>query len=105
MAVLKSVLKEELKNSLRMNKEYEKALKRLPKGSLRPRIVKGHCYYYLAVRKGEKVHYIYKGKLSKDKIAQYKKDQKMRAKFKKLLSKTNQQIKFLQRALRGKEEV
>ena len=105
MPVIKSVLREELSNSLRMKKKYEKALKELPKGSLRARVVKGHRYYYIAVRTGKKVRYIYKGKVSEEMKAKYEKIKKMRAKYRKLLSETKKQIAFLKRSLRGKEEV
>jgi hypothetical protein len=105
MAVLKSVLKEELKNSQRMEKEYNKAVRRLPKGALVSKIVKGHRYYYLAVREGKKIKSIYKGKISEDIKKKYEKAKIMRAKYRKLLSKVKKQIVFLERSLRGKEEV
>ena len=40
--LLKSVLEEELSNSLAMKKDYEKELAKLPKGSLIKKNVKGH---------------------------------------------------------------
>ncbi len=105
MAVIKSVLKEELKNSNRMKKEYEKALKALPKGALVSRLIKGHRYYYLAIRKGSKVEYIYKGKISEELKQKYNEAKKMRAKYRNLLSKLKKQILFIKGTLRGKEEI
>ncbi|MBU0687323.1 MAG: hypothetical protein KKB81_05675 [Candidatus Margulisbacteria bacterium] len=105
MAVIKSVLKEELKNSLRMKKEYELALKKLPKGALVSRMVKGHKYYYLAAREGKKVKYKYLGKIADAEKNKYMEAKIMRAKYKNLLSKVKKQIQFLKRSLRGKEEV
>ena len=64
MNVIKSVLKEELTNSLAMEKNYEKELAKLPKGSLIKKIVKGHEYYYLEVREKGRVRFIYKGRCS-----------------------------------------
>jgi len=40
--VIKSVLKEELANSLAMKKDYERELAKLPKGSLVKKKIKGH---------------------------------------------------------------
>jgi hypothetical protein len=105
MTVLKSVLREELNNSKRMEKEYKKAVRSLPKGTLVSRIVKGHRYYYLAVREGKKIRHIYKGKISAEVKNSYEKAKKMRAKYRKLLSKVKKQIAFLEKSLRGKEEV
>jgi len=50
MKIIKGVLEEELKNSLRMQAEYEKALAGLPRGVLVRKFVKGHQYYYLMMR-------------------------------------------------------
>jgi hypothetical protein len=52
MKIIKGVLEEELKNSLRMQDEYEKALAALPRGVLVKKYVKGYQYYYLMPGKG-----------------------------------------------------
>jgi hypothetical protein len=103
MKVIKGVLKEELQNSLRMKKKYETALSNLPKGSLVEKSISGHKYYYLAVRKGSKVNFIYKGKLSEDEKKHFSEVKEMRAKYKKLLSQSNKQISFLKKVLNGKD--
>ena len=104
MKVIKSVLKEELANSLAMKKNYEKELAKLPKGSLIKKNVKGHEYYYLVVREEGKVKFIYKGKKVSDKeIQKYKQAKEYRAKYRKLLSDVKKQIKFLKGTLRGKK--
>lgn len=103
--IIKSVLADELKNSLRMKKEYEKRLKKLPQGCLVSREIRGHKYYYLVKRLGGKVKYFYKGKVSEDDRNKYAQAKKMRAKYRKLLSQVKRQIKFLRGALRGKEPV
>jgi len=66
MNAIKGVLEEELQNSLRMKKQYEKALREFPKGSLVEKKIRGHKYYYLAVREGKKVKFVYKGKISEE---------------------------------------
>jgi len=105
MGVIKGTLREELKNSLKMKKEYEREIAKLPKGSLIKKKVKGHEYYYLLLRVKGKVKFVYKGKVSEEEIKKYKKAKEYRAKYRKLLSKVKKQIKFLRSTLRGKESV
>ena len=103
--VIKGALAEELENSIRMKKEYEEALSRLPKGCLAIRRIRGHEYYYLVKRVGKKVKYIYKGKISEEEKKKYNEAKELRAKYKKLLSQVKQQIRFLRSSLRGKEAI
>ena len=106
MRIIKSVLEEELANSLAMKKNYERELAKLPKGSLIKKKVKGHEYYYLVFREDGKVKFIYKGKkVSAKEIAKYKQAKEYRAKYRKLLSEVKKQIKFLRSTLRGKKSV
>ena len=105
MRVIKSVLKEELANSLAMEKSYERELAGLPRGSLVRKTIKGHEYYYLQVREKGKVRFLYKGKLADDEIEKYEQAKQYRAKYRKLLSEVRKQIKFLRTTLRGKEPV
>ena len=103
--VIKGVLAEELENSLRMKREYEEALKKLPKGCIALKEIRGHDYYYLVKRVGKKVKYIYKGKMAKDEIEKFNEAKVLRAKYRKLLSQVKKQIKFLRSSLRGKEAI
>ena len=106
MKVIKSVLEEELANSLAMKKNYESQLDKLPKGSLIKKKVKGHEYYYLVIRENGKVRFNYKGKKVSDKeIEKYKNAKEYRAKYRNLLSESKKQIKFLRSTLRGKKPV
>ncbi|MFA5554974.1 MAG: hypothetical protein WCZ89_07885 [Phycisphaerae bacterium] len=105
MNVIKSVLKEELKNSLTLKKSYERELAKLPKGSLIKKKIKGHEYYYLVLREQGKVKFIYKGKVTKEEIEKYKRAKQYRAKYRNLLAETKKQIKFLRGTLRGKKSV
>ena len=102
MNIIKGVLEEELQNSIRMKRQYEKALGRLPKGSLVEKRIKGHKYYYLAVRERNKVKFIYKGKISEEEKNKYMEAKKLRAKYRKLLSQLKKQIVFLKKTLNGK---
>ena len=103
--VIKGALAEELENSLRMKKEYEEALSRLPKGCLTIRKIRGHEYYYLVKRIGKKVKYIYRGKISEEEKKKYNEAKESRAKYKKLLAQVKKQIRFLRSSLRGKEAI
>jgi len=104
--VIKSVLKEELANSLRMKKRYERELANLPKGSLVKRNIKGHEYYYLVYRENGKFKSIYKGKSVRDKdLKKYQEAKNLRSKYRKALSQLKKQIRYLKGILRGKEEI
>lgn len=103
--VIKGVLAEELENSLRMRKEYEEALSKLPKGCLAVRKIRGREYYYLVKRIDDKVKYIYKGRISEEEKKKYEEAKVLRAKYRKLLSQVKKQIRFLRSALRGKEAI
>jgi hypothetical protein len=106
MGVIKNVLREELENSLRMKEQYERELAELPKGSLVARNIKGHVYYYLIMREAGKFKSIYKGKSVPDKEQhKYAEAKRLRAKYRKALSKLKKQIRYLEGALRGKEPI
>ena len=103
---IKSVLREELENSLRMQKRYEKELSKLPKGSISKRNIKGHEYYYLVYRENGKFKSEYKGKsVSARELEKYSEAKKMRAKYRKALSQLKKQIRYLKGVLRGKAEI
>ena len=104
--VIKSVLKEELANSLRMKKRYERELAKLPRGSLIKRNIKGHAYYYLVYRENGKFKAIYKGKSVRDQdLKKYQEAKSLRSKYRKSLSQLKKQIRYLKGVLRGKEEI
>jgi hypothetical protein len=104
--VIKSVLREELANSLRMKKRYEQELAKLPKGSLIKRNIKGHEYYYLVYRENGKFKSVYKGKSVRNKdLKKYQEAKNLRSKYRKALSQLKKQIRYLKGVLRGKEEI
>lgn len=105
MKVIKGILEEELANSLAMQKNYERELAKLPKGSLTKKTIKGHEYYYLQLREEGKVKFIYKGKISAKEVKKYEQAKQYRAKYRKLLSEIKKQVKFLRSTLRGKKSV
>lgn len=103
--VIKGVLAEELENSLRMQKDYESALSKLPQGCLVPKKIRGHLYYYLVKREGNKVVYIYVKNPSSEEIKRFSEAKRLRAKYRTSLSKVKKQVRFLKGALRGKEPI
>jgi len=105
MGTIKDLLKEELDNSIRLRKDYKKELKKHVGGTIVIKEIRGHKYYYLAYRDAEKVKFIYKGKkLSQDDIGMLEESKRLRAKYKKLIQKLDKRIKYLERALHGKED-
>ncbi|MEW5757938.1 MAG: hypothetical protein AB1755_00490 [Candidatus Omnitrophota bacterium] len=102
MSVIKGVLKEELQNSLDMLKGYKREIVKI-KGCLVRKKVGKHYYYYLAKRQGKKIKFTYKGPISEEIRKAYTQQRKMLNKYKKLLLQVKNQIKFIRRALRGKE--
>ena len=103
--VIKGVLAEELKNSIRMQKDYERSLKALPEGCLAQRVIRGRSYYYLVKREGQKVVYRYKGIILPEEIKRYQEAKEKRAQYRGLLSRVKKQVRYLKGALRGKEAV
>ena len=99
--VIRDVLKEELANSRRMQQRYQQVLRGLGKGSLVMKRIGGHAYYYLAMREGKRVRFRYLGKLSvkerQGRLAQHR----QRGQYRRLLRDVKQQIRFLERSLRG----
>jgi len=59
---IKSILREELENSVKMQTLYERQLEELPKGSIAKRKIHGRYYYYLVYRQDGVVKTDYLGK-------------------------------------------
>ena len=104
MGVIRGVLKEELENSRDMLKRYQEEIANIKGCLIRKKIGKRY-YYYLVKRQGKKVKFIYKGPISEEVKKAYVKQRKMLNKYRKLLLQVKNQIKFIGRALRGKETV
>jgi len=104
--VIKGILREELRNSCRMKKRYEQELSLLPRGSLVKRRIKGGEYYYLVYREKGVFRADYVGpNVPVKKLAEYRDAKELRAKYRNALSRLKKQIRYLEGALRGKEDV
>lgn len=103
---IKELLKEELDNSLRMERDYQRILSDLPRGSLVEKKISGRIYYYLALREGGRVRFRYMGRqMSQKEVARYQDAKKSRRQYRKLLSDVRRQIRFVRKALRAKQAV
>ncbi len=102
---IKEVMSEELENSRRMEKDYESALRRLPKGNLIRKSIKGHDYWYLQVREGPKVRFDYVKSPSPSMIEKYRKAKAARVQYRGLLSQVRKQIRFLERIVRARQAI
>ena len=106
MPAIKSVLREELANSLRMKKRYEQELAKLPRGSLVLRRLKGHTYYYLILREKGVFKSVYRGKsVSEKERERFAQAKLLRARYRTALSLLKKQIRYLKGVLRGKEPI
>jgi len=105
MGIIKDLLSEELENSVRLRKEYAEAFKKQPGGSIIKKVIRGHQYYYLAFREDKKVRFIYKGKkVSKEDLRILRDSKRLKVKYRGLIRKLGKRIKYLKKALHGKEE-
>ena len=101
---IREILEEELANSLRMEQGYSARLAELPKGSLVKRVRNQREYYYIVYREKGKVCLDYVGKdVPKQMKERYHRAKIKRAQYRRLRSEVRQQIKFIRRALRGKQ--
>ena len=62
MKVLKGILRDSLVYYQRLERELLGRLRRLPKGSVKRRLIKGRAYYYVQRREGRKVRHQYLGR-------------------------------------------
>jgi hypothetical protein len=104
MGAIKGVLKEELVNSLSLLKWYQDEAEKL-KGALVKKKIAGRVYYYRARRQKGKVKFHYLGPGSSLIKKAHRERRESLAKYKKMIARVKNQIKFLKRALRGKETV
>lgn len=102
MNILISTLKEELATAERLERKYLQKIKELPRGSFIARAIRNKQYGYLTFRENGKVKQEYLGSLDEERIASYKTAMNQRAEYKRKLKSVREQIKIINRALRGK---
>ncbi len=62
MRVLKGILKDSVAYYQRLERDLEQRLSKLPRGSVKRRQIRGHVYFYLQQRIGDKVVHRYLGR-------------------------------------------
>lgn len=102
MNILISTLKEEIATAIRLEKKYLLKIKELPRGSFITRTIRGRQYGYLTFRENGKVKQEYLGHLNEERINFYKNTMNQRAEYKRKLKSVREQIRIINRALRGK---
>jgi hypothetical protein len=105
MGVIKNILRGELENLIKQKRVFENELYELPAGSLCRFKRSGFMYYYLKVRRGNKVRNLYKGKIKEDEMSKFKKVKSSRRKLRRSLSEIKKKVKYLRSVLRGKTDI
>lgn len=99
MEILNGILKEELERLKKLKKSYEQKISKLPKGSLVRKEIKGHIYYYLNYREGNKGIFKYLGKLNEKEFEELKKKISERRKLRRLYIQVKRNINKLGKML------
>ena len=102
MSVLEEILREEYDRSMRLSVLIEEELASLPKGSVRVRSIKGHEYYYLNYREGEKVRSDY---ISQSEVDDVRQKIERRKQLKTALKEQEQMRKQIKRVLGKKVDI
>ena len=95
------ILKEELKRLGEAEKSYRREIKKLPRGSVQYKKIKGGVYPYLAFRKGRKVVSQYLGRLPKEEFEALKKGIEVRDRYRRLLSEVRRNRSRIERMVHG----
>ena len=101
MGSIEAVLQEELQRLRAVEKSYQRAIKKLPKGSLQRKRIKGKEYPYLAFRRAGKVAYRYVGRLSKDALEALRRDLERRSRYERLYADARRNQRRLEKMIRG----
>jgi hypothetical protein len=106
MEVLKGVLREELENSERRLAAFEKALQKLPKGSLQRKVIRGREYYYRVYwnpQAQKNIFVLLDRDLPKEVIEAYRKAKEQRASYRNQIRVLKLEIRLLKRMLHARE--
>ncbi|PIZ14391.1 hypothetical protein COY52_12775 [Candidatus Desantisbacteria bacterium CG_4_10_14_0_8_um_filter_48_22] len=95
MRVLTGILQESKEYYIAIQKELNKRIGSLPKGSVKKRNIYGRTYYYLQLRNGEKVVHKY---LGKEKPVLIEKDLKKRKLMLQQLKEAKQALEIIRRS-------
>lgn len=93
------VLKQELIRLKEAEKSYLREIRKLPKGSLQKKKIKGIDYLYLVSSRHSKISYRY---LRESELKQLKEEVALRKKYQKLLKEVRNNIKRISRIVHAK---
>ena len=102
MQAVEGILREELERLREAERSYEREIKKLPRGSIQHKKIKGVVYPYLAFRKGGKVVSQYLGRLPGGELEALKKGIELRGKCERLLREVRRNRSRIERMIRGK---
>ncbi len=94
MEVLRGILSESREYYLDIKKKIEKRLFKLPKGSVKERVIAGKKYYYLQYRMDKDIIQRYIGKVKPESIIQQRRE---RSALKKELKKVIEALRIIKR--------
>ena len=95
MNILKGILADSKRHYQDARKRIVRKISKLPKGSLKERVISGRKYYYLQQRVGEKVVHKYLGKA---KPAELIKNLKLRKSLQAELKKVDEALKIIRKS-------
>ena len=96
------VLKEELIRLKEAEKSCLREIKKLARGSLQVKKIKGIGYLYLVSSKNSKISYRYVGRLPESELEKLKEEIALRKKYQNLLKEVRNNIKRIARIVYGK---
>lgn len=102
MGTIDGILKEELKRLGAAGKSYLREIKKIQKGSIQLKRIKGIAYPYLVTRQGEKIVFKYLGHYSKRELEALKQSIAQRKKYEQHLKEVKRSIKRISGMTRGK---
>ena len=100
--MMEEIMKEELKRIGEVVNSYLREIKKLPKGSVQKKKIRGHLYPYLAVREGPRVRYRYLGQMPDMKLEELEKEIELRRRYGRLLADAKKNKERLEKMLYGK---
>lgn len=102
MKSVEGVLREELERLKEAERSYEEQIRKLPKGSIQQKKIKGHLYPYLALRKSGKVVYQYLGRMPEKDLSALRKGLEQRRRYERMLKEVQQNIVRVEKMIRGR---
>lgn len=101
MKMMEGVLQEEFLRLKELEKSYAREIKKLPRGSLQEKEIKGHSYVYHVSSSRSVIQSSYLGLPHEEGVKKMKEEIALRKKYESLLKETQNNIHRLEKMLRG----